>query len=149
MLRGRTNECAALDRLLTAAQAGRSQVLLLYGDPGIGKTALLDYLAERASGCRIIRGAGVESEMELAFAGLHQLCASLLGSLDQLPAPQAAALTTAFGLEAGEPPDRFLVGLAVLSLFAAAAEEKPLVCIVDDAHWLDQASATGDVRHCR
>jgi len=141
MLRGRANECAALDRLFADARAGRSQVLLLHGDPGVGKTALLDYLAERASGCRVVRVAGVESELELAFAGLHQLCASLLGHLDQLPAPQAAALTTAFGLAAGEPPDRFLIGLAVLSLLADAADEIPVICIIDDAHWLDQASA--------
>ena len=140
MLRGRASECTALDHLLTDARAGRSQALLLHGDPGIGKTALLDYLTERASGCHVIRAAGVESEMELAFAGLHQLCASLLGRVDQLPPPQAAALTTAFGQAAGEPPERFLVGLATLSLLAAVAEEKPVICIVDDAHWLDQAS---------
>ena len=141
MLRGRTAECAELDRWLTSAQSGQSQVRVIRGEPGVGKTALLDYLAERAGGCRVARAAGVESEMELPFAGLHQLCAPLLDRLDRLPRPQAAALSTAFGLEAGDPPGRFLVGVAVLSLLAEVAEEEPLVCIVDDAHWLDQVSA--------
>jgi DNA-binding NarL/FixJ family response regulator len=141
LLRGRTAECAELDRLLAAVQGGQSRVLVLRGEPGIGKTALLDYFAERASACSVARVAGVESEMELAFAGLHQLCAPLLGRLERLPPPQAAALAAAFGLEASPPPDRFLVGLAVLSLLADVAEEDPLVCIVDDAHWLDRVSA--------
>lgn len=140
-LAGRRGECGALDRLVAQVRAGRSQVLVLRGEAGIGKTALLDYLVERASGCRIARAAGVESEMELAFAGLQQLCGPLLNRLDRLPSPQRDALATAFGLRAGKPPDRFLVGLAVLSLLAEAAEEKPLVCLVDDAHWLDQVSA--------
>jgi DNA-binding CsgD family transcriptional regulator len=141
MLLGRTAECAVLDRLVTAALDGRSGVLVLSGEPGVGKTALLNYVAERASGCRVLRTAGVEAENELAFAGLHQLCVPLLGRLDRLPSPQAAALATAFALDIGDPPGRFLVGLAVLSLLADLAEEKPVVCIVDDAHWLDQVSA--------
>src|SRR6185503_20082399 len=140
MLYGRTAECATLDRLLLDAKRGRSQVLALRGEPGIGKTALLEYLADRAAGCRVIRAAGVESEMELTFAGLHQLCGPLLDRLDHLPAPQAGALATAFGLDSGDPPDRFLVGVAVLGLLSEAAEDDPLVCIVDDAQWLDQAS---------
>jgi hypothetical protein len=111
------------------------------GEPGVGKSALLDYLAERASGCRVARAAGIESEMELAFAGLHQLCAPMLDRLQRLPAPQRAALRTAFGLSSGSAPDRFMVGLAVLSLLSDAAEEHPLVCLVDDAQWLDHASA--------
>src|SRR5215813_6082637 len=141
MLRGRTTECAALDRLLREVQAGRSQVCLVSGEPGIGKTALLDYLAERAAGARVVRAAGVESEMELTFAGLHQLCGPLLDRLDHLPGPQATALAIAFGLEAGDPPGRFLVGLAVLSLLADVAQPEPLVCIVHDAHSLDRVSA--------
>jgi DNA-binding CsgD family transcriptional regulator/tetratricopeptide (TPR) repeat protein len=141
MLQGRTAECAALDQLVIEAQAGRSQVLVLYGEPGTGKTALLDNLAERASRCRVLRAAGVESEVELAYAGLHQLYGPLLDRLDRLPEPQATALATAFGLEAGDPPPRFLVGLAVLSLLADVAQEQPVVCIVDDAHWLDRVSA--------
>jgi DNA-binding CsgD family transcriptional regulator len=141
VLHGRTAECAALDGLLLDAKAGTSQVLVVRGEAGIGKTALLDYLAERASGCRVIRAAGVESEMELAFAGLHQLCGPLLHRLDRLPRPQAAALATAFGLDTGDPPDRFLVGLAVLTLLSDVAEEEPVVCVVDDAQWFDHASA--------
>src|SRR6187200_964485 len=135
MLYGRTAECATLDRLLLDAKRGRSQVLALRGEPGIGKTALLEYLAERAAGCRVIRAAGVESEMELTLAGLHQLCAPLLDGLGHLPAPQATALATAFGLDTADPADRFLVGLAVLSLLSEAAEDAPVVCVVDDAQW--------------
>ena len=142
MLQGRRTECAVLDRLLVAARAGQSQVLVLRGEAGFGKTALLEYLSERAAGCRLARAAGVESEMELAFAGLQQLCAPMLDRLEQLPGPQRDALGTAFGLRTGEPPDRFLVGLAVLSLLAEVAEEDPpLVCLVDDAQWLDRVSA--------
>ncbi len=115
--------------------------MVLRGDAGVGKTALLDYLAASASGCRIARAAGVESEMELAFAGLHQLCAPMLPHLANLPGPQRDALGTAFGLTAGAAADRFLVGLAVLSLLSRVAEERPLVCLVDDAQWLDRASA--------
>jgi DNA-binding CsgD family transcriptional regulator len=140
-LRGRRSECDALDRVLAGARTARSQVLVLRGEAGVGKTALLDYLAQRASGCRLARAAGVESEMELAFAGLHQLCAPMLDQLDRLPGPQRDALATAFGMGAGPPPDRFLVGLAVLSLLADVAEQRPLICVVDDAQWLDRASA--------
>jgi DNA-binding CsgD family transcriptional regulator/tetratricopeptide (TPR) repeat protein len=115
-------------------------VVVLRGEAGVGKTALLEYLAKRASGCRIARAAGVESEMELAFAGLQQLCGPMLERLDRLPVPQRDALATAFGLRPGDAPDRFLVGLAVLSLLSDVAEEQPLVCLIDDAQWLDQAS---------
>src|SRR5207253_3551758 len=108
---------------------------------GVGKTALLDYLAGRASGFRVVRTAGVQSEMELAFAALHQLCAPMLDRLERLPVPQRDALRTAFGLSAGPAPDRFLVGLAVLGLLADLAGERPLLCIVDDEQWLDSALA--------
>ena len=111
------------------------------GEAGVGKTALLGHVLEHTPGCRVVRAAGVESEMELAYAGLHQLCTPMLGHVDGLPGPQRDALATAFGLSAGEPPDRFLVGLAVLSLLAEVAEEEPLACVVDDAQWLDQVSA--------
>ncbi len=141
MLAGRSAECARLDRLLDTVRAGQSSVLVLRGEPGIGKTALLDYAAERAQGCRLARAVGVESEMELPFAGLHQLCAPLLDGLGRLAPPQRDALATAAGLSAGVRPDRFLVGLAVLSLFSDAAEEQSLVCLIDDAQWLDQSSA--------
>ncbi len=140
-LLGRVEECEELDRLVAGVRAGQSRVLVLRGEAGVGKTALLGYLPGAAEGCRIARASGVESEMELPFAGLHALCAPLLGSLRRLPAPQRDALNTAFGLSAGPPPDRFLVGLAVLSLLADAAEEQPLICIVDDAQWLDRVSA--------
>ena len=140
-LYGRGGQCDLLDRLLAATRAGESQVLVVRGEAGIGKTALLDYVAQRASGCRVMRAGGAESEMELAFAGLHQLCASKIDRLDRLPGPQRDALGTAFGLSAGRPPDRFLVGLAVLSLLADVADEAPLVCLVDDAQWLDDVSA--------
>jgi DNA-binding CsgD family transcriptional regulator len=141
VLRGRARECAALDRLLDALRSGHSRALIVRGEPGVGKTALLEYLLERASGYRVARAAGVQSEMELAFAGLHQLCAPMLDRLERLPEPQRRALATAFGLSAGEAPDRFLVGLAVLSLLADLAAERPLICVVDDAQWLDHASA--------
>src|SRR5918995_2824575 len=140
-LRGRPRECEWLDRLLEDVRAGQSRVLVLRGEAGVGKTALLEYLVANASGCRIARAAGVESEMELAFAGVHQLCAPVLSHLAHLPGPQRDALGTAFGLSAGAAADRFLVGLAVLSLMSEVAEERPLVCLVDDAQWLDRASA--------
>jgi len=136
----RSRERNMLDQLVGAVRAGQSRVLVLRGEAGIGKSALLEYLSTAADGCRIGRAAGVESEMELAFAGLHALCAPMLGRLEHLPVPQRDALSKAFGLTAGPPPDRFLVGLAVLSLLADAAEEQPLVCIVDDAQWLDRVS---------
>jgi DNA-binding CsgD family transcriptional regulator len=141
VLRGRRNEREALDSLLKQARAGRSSVLVLRGEPGIGKTALLEYVTENASGCRIARAVGVQSEMELPFSGLHQLCAPMLGDLDALPEPQQDALRVAFGLQHGGVPERFLVALAVLSLLAEIAEASPLVCLVDDAQWLDHASA--------
>src|SRR6266511_2991479 len=140
-LRGRRNECESLDRLLEDVRGGQSRVLVLRGEAGVGKTALLEYLVDNASGCRIARAAGVESEMELAFAGVHPLCAPVLSHLAHLPGPQRDALGTAFGLRAGAATDRFLVGLAVLSLLSEVAEERPLVCEVDDAQWLDRASA--------
>ena len=140
-LRGRSSECEVLERLISGARSGQSQVLVLRGEAGIGKTALLEYVSERASGFRVVRAAGVQSDMELAFAGLQQLCAPLLDRRDRLPEPQRDALTTAFGLSAGTTPDRFLVGLAVLSLLAAAAEDEPVVCLIDDAQWLDRVSA--------
>jgi DNA-binding CsgD family transcriptional regulator/tetratricopeptide (TPR) repeat protein len=140
-LRGRGGECRTLDQLVADARAGRSAVLVLRGEAGAGKSALLEFVVTRAPDCRIARAAGVESEMELAFAGLHQLCGPMLDHLDRLPGPQRDALGTAFGLSAGGAPDRFLVGLAVLSLLADVAEDQPLVCVVDDAQWLDQASA--------
>jgi DNA-binding CsgD family transcriptional regulator/tetratricopeptide (TPR) repeat protein len=137
----RIGERDALERLVAGIRAGQSRVLVLRGEAGVGKTALLRHLSTAAAGCRIARAAGVESEMELAYAGLHALCAPMLGRLEQLPAPQRDALSTAFGLSAGPPPDRFLVGLAVLSLLADAAEEQPLLIMVDDAQWLDRVSA--------
>jgi DNA-binding CsgD family transcriptional regulator len=140
-LAGREAECARLDRLLADARAGQSAVLVLCGEPGIGKTALLGHAAGRATGFRVIRAVGVESEMELPFAGLHQLCGAMLDGLGRLPPPQSDALGTAFGLSSGPQPDRFLVGLAVLSLLSEAAEERPLLCLVDDAQWLDRSSA--------
>src|SRR3954452_3190790 len=140
-LLGRDSERKTLERLLETVRAGQSAVLVLRGEAGVGKSALLACLIELASGCRIARAVGVESEMELPFAGLHQLCGPMLDRLDRLPAPQRDALATAFGLSAGEPPDRFLVGLAVLSLLSDVAEDGPLVCVVDDAQWQDRASA--------
>jgi DNA-binding CsgD family transcriptional regulator len=140
-LADRRVECAALDGLLDAVRAGESRALVVHGEPGAGKTALLEYLAGRASDCQVVRVAGVQSEMELAFAGLHQVCAPLVDRLAVLPGPQAEAVRTAFGLSAGPVPDRFLVGLAVLGLLAEAAAKQPLVCLADDAQWLDQASA--------
>src|SRR5580692_127535 len=141
MLLDRLPERAALSQLLDAARAGRSGVLVLRGEPGVGKTALLDWAVESAAGLRVVRVAGVESEMELAFAALQQLCAPMLDQLGGLPDPQRAALGVAFGLNTGAAPDRFLVGLAVLSLLSAVAERQPLLCVVDDAQWLDRASA--------
>jgi DNA-binding CsgD family transcriptional regulator len=141
VLRGRRNQCEVLDRQLQRVRAGESSVLVVRGEAGVGKTALLEYVAERASGCRIARIAGVESEMELAFAGLHQLCAPMLDGLDGLPGPQGNALRAAFGMQDGDVPERFLVALSVLTLLAEAAEVEPLICLVDDVQWLDRASA--------
>jgi tetratricopeptide (TPR) repeat protein len=140
MLLGRGSEREVLDGLLAAVRRGKSRVLVVRGEPGVGKSALLEYVAGRASGCRVARAAGVQSEMELAFAGLQQLCAPMLDRLELLPPPQREALSTAFGLRGGATPDRFLVGLAVLGLLSELADERPLVCLVDDAQWLDRAS---------
>jgi DNA-binding CsgD family transcriptional regulator len=140
-LRGRRVETSVLDRVLADVRSGQGRSLLVHGDAGVGKSALLDYLVQHASGCHVARAAGVESEMELPFAGLHQLCAPLLNLRERLPGPQSEALAVAFGYRNGSTPDRFLVGLAVLSLLAVASEEKPLICVIDDGQWLDQASA--------
>ena len=140
-LLGRVNECVLLDGVIDEVRRGRSRALLLKGEAGIGKTALLEYLVESASDLTVARAVGVESEMELPFASLHQLSGPMLDRLPSLPAPQRQALEVVFALSAGLVPDRFLVGLAVLSLFSQAAEERPLLCVVDDAQWLDDASA--------
>ena len=132
-LLGRRGECAALDELVASVRAGPSRALVLRGEAGVGKSALLEYLMLHASGCGIARATGVESEMELAYAGCQQLCAPFLDRLERLPGPQRDALGTAFGLRDGDAPDRFIVGLAVLSLLSDVAEERPLLCIVDDA----------------
>ena len=137
----RDAERGTLERLVAAVRAGESRALVVSGEAGVGKTALLDYLAGNASGCRVVRTAGYQSEMELAFAALHQLCAPLLDGLTRLPVPQRDALRIAFGMGSGPTPDRFLVGLAVLNLFSDAAEPQPLICVVDDEQWLDRASA--------
>ena len=140
-LTGRRSECDALDRLIEAVRAGESRALVVRGEPGVGKTALLEYMVEQASGCRVVRAVGVQSEMELAFAALHQLLAPMLDRFERLPVPQRDALRTALGISPGSAPDRFLVGLAVLSLLSDVAEEQPLICLVDDEQWLDRASA--------
>jgi predicted ATPase len=143
MLHGRRAECALLDRLLADAANLRSGALLLRGEAGIGKTALLAYAADHAAvepGMRVLRGFGVESESELAFAALHQIVRPVLDHLERLPSPQASALKGAFGLATAHDTDRFLIAVGALSLLAEVAEERPLLCLVDDAQWLDQAS---------
>src|SRR5829696_6448106 len=140
-LRGRGSECALLDELVAAIRRGESQSLVLRGEAGIGKTALLEYLIASAPDATIVRAVGVQSDMELPYAALHQLCGPLLDRLENLPPPQRRAMEVVFGLSTGEAPDRFLVGLAVLSLFSEVAEQRPLLCVVDDAQWLDHASA--------
>jgi DNA-binding CsgD family transcriptional regulator len=140
-IQGRALERARLDELLAGVRTGQSAAVVLRGEAGIGKTALLEYAADRARACRLMRSTGVESEMELPFAALHHVCSPLLAGLEQLPPPQRDALGTAFGLISGPPPDRLFVGLAVLGLFSNAAELEPLVCLVDDAQWLDHSSA--------
>src|SRR3954463_4800369 len=140
-LRGRQREREALDRLLHAARGGDGGALLVHGEPGVGKTALLDYAVEAGSGFGVARTVGVEGEMELAFAALQQLCSPFLELRGRLPPPQRDGLAVAFGLDAGAAPNQFLVGLAVLGLLSEAAEERPLLCVVDDAQWLDRASA--------
>jgi DNA-binding CsgD family transcriptional regulator len=139
--RGRNSERQVLDQLLETVRAGQSAVLVVCGEAGVGKTALLRYCARQASGFRVAQIAGIESEMELAYAGLHQLCTPMLDHLDALPEPQRHAVRVAFGLSTGDAPDRFLIALAVLSLFAEIAAERPLLCLVDDAQWLDRISA--------
>jgi hypothetical protein len=141
VLHDRRSEREALQGRLEAIRGGQSRVLLMCGEPGVGKTALLGSATKSASGSWVLRTVGVESEMELTSAALHQFCAPLLDRLDRLPGPQQDALAVAFGLRAGNPSDRFLVGLAVLSLLSEVAEEQPLLCVVDDAQWLDRASA--------
>jgi DNA-binding CsgD family transcriptional regulator len=139
-LLGRETEIEVLDRLLADVAGGQSRALVMRGEPGVGKTALLDYAISSASGFRVIRAVGIESEMELPFAVLQQVCAPMMDRIERLPEPQRDALRVAFGLRAGDPPDRFLVGLAVLSLLSMIAEEGPLLCVVDDSQWLDRAS---------
>jgi DNA-binding CsgD family transcriptional regulator len=140
-LRGRRAEATRLEQVVAGVRSGDGQVLIVRGEAGIGKTALLDYLVDRADGCRVVRASGVESEMELPFAGLHQLCLPFLDLTERLPGPQREALEVAFGLRVGGPPDRFLIGAATLSLLSAASDREPLLCVVDDAQWLDQSSA--------
>jgi len=139
-LRGRRRESALLDGLLAAVQRGESRTLLLAGEAGVGKTALLEHLVGAAPDLEVLRASGVESEMELAFASLQQLCAPMLDRIGALPSPQRRAVEVAFGLSEGAAPDRFLVGLAVLTLLSEAAEQRPVLCVVDDAQWLDRAS---------
>ncbi|WP_405071886.1 AAA family ATPase [Kribbella sp. NBC_01510] len=140
-LRGRLRERAVLDRMIDAARQGRSEALVLRGEAGVGKSALLDALVARVNGCQVARAVGIESEMELAYAGLHQLCRPFLDGMERLARPQHEALGTAFGLLSGTAPDRFLVGLAVLNLLSDAAAHQPVLCVVDDAQWLDLMSA--------
>ncbi len=141
-LLGRSRECAALGRIKVGVVDGASQVLVLRGEPGAGKSALLAYLRDQLEGWRVLSASGVESETNLAYSGLHQLLTPLIDNhLDRLHAPQRDALTTALGLASGSPPDQFLVGLATLSLLADAAEQQPQACLIDDGQWLDQASA--------
>src|SRR5688572_23722720 len=138
---GRRAECETLDRILADVRAGVGRVAVLRGGPGAGKSALIGYLRSRVDPCWRVAGAvGVASEAALAYGGLHQLCAPMLGHLDRLPAPQRDALATVFGMHAAPVPDRFLVGLAALTLLQEAAAREPVVCVVDDAEWLDEAT---------
>ena len=136
-LQGRQRECETLDRLVVSLRAGQSAALVLRGEAGIGKTALLDYVQANPAASRVVRAAGVESELELAYGGLHQLCAQLR---PQLSSPRYDALSTAFGLTPGDPPDSFLVGVSMLNLLTEVAEDEPLICLIDDAQWLDRVS---------
>src|SRR5437879_2048697 len=138
---GRRRERELLEKLLESARGGRGAVLVVHGEPGVGKTALLEYAVQKGGGFRIARTVGVEGEIELPFAALQQLCAPILALRMGLPPPQRDALGVAFGLAPGKAPSPFLVGLAVLGLLSEAAEDRPLLCVVDDAQWLDQASA--------
>jgi predicted ATPase len=137
---GRRVERARLDAFVAGVRSGQSQVLVLRGEAGIGKSALLEQVATQAEGCRVLAGAGVQADMELPFAALHQVLGPLLGGVDRLPPPQRDAVKVAFGLLAATPPDRFMVALAVLTLLSDAASEGPIVCLIDDEQWLDQAS---------
>src|ERR1700681_3206196 len=140
-LLGRQREREVLGRLLNAARGGDGGVLVVHGEPGVGKTALLDWTVEEGRQLRVLRTVGVEGEMELPFAALQQLCSPVLDRSERLPDPQRDALSVAFGLSAGQTPNPFLVGLAALGLLSEASEERPLLCVVDDAQWLDRASA--------
>ncbi len=141
MLVDREADRESLDEGLRTARGGSSYVLVLLGEAGIGKTTLLDYLAETATSFRVVRAYGFESESSIGFAGIHQVLAPFLDRLDALPGPQARALRQVFGAETGGPPDRFLVGLGALTLISEAAAQQPLLCTVDDAQWLDSSSA--------
>jgi len=141
VLIGRRDECRLLRELLDAVRADDSRSLNLLGERGMGKTALLEYAAGAARDVRVERTSGVESEMGLAFATLHQLCAQMLDRVERLPEPQGRALATAFGLISGSARDHFLVGLAVLGLLAETAADRPLLCVIDDVQWIDEASA--------
>ena len=140
-LLGRRSECAVLDSMIQAIRRGESRALVLRGEAGVGKTALLDYGRQTASDLKVLRVVGVESEMELPFAALHQLFAPMLDGLDRLPTPQGEALSTVFGLSGGPPPNQLLVGLAALNLLSEEADQHPVMCVIDDAQWLDRASA--------
>ena len=140
MLLGREPETARLDELISAAAGGRGGALVVEGEPGVGKTALLEDAAQRASQLSVLRVAGVQSELALPYAALHQLCARMIGRRDRLPAPQAEAIAVALGGLAGRAPDRFHVSLGALGLLSDLAGERPLLCLVDDAQWIDQES---------
>src|SRR3989440_3452045 len=140
-LLGRQRERAVLERLLGTARNAHGSVLVVHGEPGVGKTALLEYAVESGEDFRVVRTAGVEGEMKLDYAALQQLCSPILEFSDRLPDPQRDALGVAFGLGGGPAPSPLLVGLAVLGLLSDAAEQQPLLCVVDDAQWLDDASA--------
>src|SRR4051794_33688249 len=142
MLIGRAAQCAALDQLLEDARASRGGALVLRGEPGVGKTSLLRYARERAADLRVLEGLGIEGESELAFAALHQMLLGELERIDALPAPQAEAMKVAFGLAEPRQTDPFLASLGVLGLLAEIAGEGPVLCLVDDAQWLDEASAS-------
>src|SRR5271167_1958646 len=137
----RRRQVEALDELLADVRTGHSRALIVHGEPGIGKTALLNHAAGAAADFQVAQGDGVEAEMELPYSTLQQLCARMLHRLDRLPPPQRDALNVALGLQSGSAPDRFLVGLAVLGLLSEVAAEQPLLCLIDDAQWLDQTSA--------
>ena len=138
---GRTRERERLDAMLVQARDGHSAVVVIRGEPGIGKTSLLRYAARQASGLRMAELDGVQAEMELPFAAIHRLCTPIFDGVDALPPPQQHALRVALGVSSGDAPDKFLVAVAVLNLLCATAEERPLLCLVDDAQWLDAASA--------